>query len=443
MRSLRRTLLISLLGALIAVFVGAGFATFMTARAEIDDLMDYQLRQLALSLRDPLFGRPVAPAVAPEESLDFIIQIWDNSGVQLYLSRAHSTLPALAQLGYSVMQTPEGDWRTFAIPLRDRVVQVAQPMAVRNRMAADAALRTLLPLLAAIPLFAVLIWYLVGRGLRPLERLARDVASRRSDALQPLLAERVPEEAQPIVHALNQLLGRLENTLAAQRAFVADAAHELRTPLAALQIQLQLCERASDAQTRATAMMELRAGLQRATHMVQQLLTLARQEPGATSTAPQASTRLADIARQTLADHAQLADARRIDLGATELDDELVVLGEAAALHTLASNLIDNAIHYTPAGGQVDVSVHCAAEDGQARYWLTVCDSGPGIPPEERERVFDRFYRRPGQVESGTGLGLAIVRSIAERHGASLVLDTSPLGGLRVAVGFPAHSQGG
>ena len=158
---------------------------------------------------------------------------------------------------------------------------------------------------------------------------------------------------------------------------------------------------------------------------------------------PQAPARLADIARQTLADHAQLVDARRIDLGATELDDELVVHGEAAALHTLASNLIDNAIHYTPEGGQVDVSVHCEAEDGQARYWLTVCDSGPGIPPEERERVFDRFYRRPGQAESGTGLGLAIVRSIAERHGASLVLDASPLGGLRVAVGFPARSQGG
>ena len=441
MGSLRRTLLLSLLGALTAVFLAAGVATFMTARAEIDDLMDYQLRQLALSLRDPLFGRSATPPAAPEESLDFVIQIWDNTGVQLYLSRPHSVLPALAQLGYSMMKTPEGDWRTFAVPLLDRVVQVAQPMAVRNRMAADAALRTLLPLLAAIPLFAVLIWYLVGRGLRPLERLARDVASRRPDALQPLLAERVPQEAQPIVHALNQLLERLDKTLSAQRAFVADAAHELRTPLAALQIQLQLCERASDEQARAAALAELRVGLQRATHMVQQLLTLARQEPGAESSPPQASARLADIARQTLADHAQLADARRIDLGATQLDDELLVHGDRAALHTLASNLVDNAIHYTPEGGQIDVSVLREGEGGQTRHWLSICDSGPGIPPDERERVLDRFYRRPDQSEPGTGLGLAIVRSIAERHGATLVLDASPLGGLRVAVGFPPPTR--
>lgn len=437
MGSLRRTLLLSLLGALVAVFLAAALATFTTARAEIDALMDYQLRQLALSLRDPQFGRPVAPPpAAAEESLDFVIQIWDSSGVQLYLSRPHSVLPALAQLGYSTTKTPEGDWRTFSIPLLDRVIQVAQPMAVRNRMAADAALRTLMPLLAAIPLFAVLIWFLVGRGLQPLERLAREVASRRPDALQPLRPDQVPLEARPLVHALNHLLERLDKALAAQRAFVADAAHELRTPLAALQIQLQLCERASDPQARTAALAELRAGLQRATHMVQQLLTLARQEPGA-APAAQAPVRLADVARQTLAAHAQLADARRIDLGATRLDDELVVQGDAAALLTLAGNLIDNAIHYTPAGGRIDVGVHRDGDAGAVRYWLSVCDSGPGIPAEERERVLDRFYRRPGQEQPGTGLGLAIVHSIAERHGATLVLDTAPLGGLRVAVGFP------
>ena len=282
MRSLRRTLLLSLLGALVVVFAVGGLATYIAARAEVDGLMDYQLRQLALSLRDQQFGRPsAAPLPAPEESLDFVIQIWDSSGVQLYLSRPHSTLPSLAQLGYSTVKTTEGNWRVFSTPLLDRVIQVAQPMSVRSRMAADAALRTLMPVVALIPLFGALIWYLVGRGLRPLERLAREVAARRPDSLEPLRADHVPDEAQPLVQELNHLLDRLGQALSAQRAFVADAAHELRTPLAALQIQLQLCERASDVDARRAALGELRAGLQRATHMVQQLLTLARQEPGA------------------------------------------------------------------------------------------------------------------------------------------------------------------
>lgn len=445
MNSLRRTLLMSLLAALVAVFLAGALATYTAARAEIDGLMDYQLRQLALSLRDQQFGGPVAtPLAPPEESLDFVIQVWDSSGVQLYLSRPHSSLPSLAQLGYSTVRTPEGDWRVYSVPLRDRVIQVAQPMSVRSSMAADAALRTLLPLLAVVPLFGALIWYLVGRGLRPLERLARDVATRRPDSLEPLRADHVPDEAQPLVRALNHLLDRLGQALAVQRAFVADAAHELRTPLAALQIQLQLCERAGDLAARAAAFAELRAGLQRATHMVQQLLTLARQEPGSAPPAVQARLALADIARQTLADHATLADARNIDLGADALDDGAVVLGDPAALRTLAGNLIDNAIRYTPEGGRIDVGVRRDPAGGiDPRCWIEVCDSGPGIPPDERERVLDRFYRRNGQEQTGTGLGLAIVRSIADRHEARLVLDTSPLGGLRIAVGFPPAGASG
>lgn len=439
MRSLRRTLLLSLLGALVLVFAIGGLATYRTARSEIDALMDYQLRQFALSLRDQQFGRPSAPPLAaPEESLDFVIQIWDDSGVRLYLSHPHSALPSLAQFGYTTVRTTEGEWRVFSIPLLDHVVQIAQPMSVRSRMAANAALHTLMPLLALVPLLGALIWYLVGRGLRPLERLAREVATRRADSLDALPTADVPEEAQPLVQALNRLLERLDHALSAQRAFVADAAHELRTPLAALQIQLQLSERAGDEATRRAALAELRTGLQRATHLVQQLLTLARQEPGAATAAPRSRVALADIARQSLADHATLADARRIDLGADELDDTAVVSGDAAALRTLVGNLIDNAIRYTPEGGRVDVGVSVSeAGTAAATCWLSVSDSGPGIPPDERERVLDRFYRRAGQEQSGSGLGLAIVHSIADRHGARLVLDTSTHGGLRIAVGFP------
>ncbi len=436
--SLRRTLLLNLLAAIVAVFAIGGLAIYTIARNEIDALMDYQLRQLALSLRDQRFGAPPgASLLAPEESLDFVIQLWDARGVRLYLSHPHSVLPSLAKFGYNTVATSEGDWRVYSMPLQDHVIQIAQPMSVRSRLAAAAALRMLVPLLALMPLLGALIWYLVGRGLRPLARLARDVACRRPDSLDPLRAEGIPDEARPLVQALNRLLERLDQALGAQRAFVADAAHELRTPLAALQIQLQLTERAVDEDARRAALAELRSGLQRATHLVQQLLTLARTEPGGSGDVPLIRVVLADVARQGLADHAALAEARRIDLGAEQLDDRLAVIGDPAALRTLVGNLVDNAIRYTPQEGRVDVAVRREPGAAGQTCWLTVDDSGPGIPADERERVLGRFYRRPGVDEPGSGLGLSIVRSIAERHHARLVLDASPHGGLRVAVGFP------
>ncbi|MDO9596285.1 MAG: ATP-binding protein [Azoarcus sp.] len=449
MNSLRRTLLISLLGAIVVVFAIGGFATYLTARGEIDTLMDYHLRQLALSLRDQHFGQPTTPPLTPPDpAFDFVIQIWDDQGVRLYLSHPHSVLPSLAQFGYNTVKTTEATWRVFSVPLQDHVIQIAQPMAVRGRMAADAALRTLIPVLALIPLLGGLIWYLVGRGLRPLHRLAAEVGTRRADSLDPLPAAGVPDEARPLVLALNALLARLDHALSAQRAFVADAAHELRTPLAALQIQLQLTERAADESARRAALSELRRGLERASHLVQQLLTLARQEPGTDSKVAPTTVVLASIARQCLADHAALADACHIDLGAVELDDDLLVAGDPEGLRTLIGNLLDNAIRYTPAGGRVDLAVHrgraghasteAAPAAAETQCWLHVSDSGPGIPPGERQRVLDRFYRRAETDQPGSGLGLAIVRSIAERHGARLELDSSPYGGLQIGVGFPA-----
>ncbi len=432
MSSLRRQLLLSLIGAFLALFLVVGLATYSTARAEIDEVMDYHLRQFALSLRDQSFGRPNAPIVAPEEAFDFVIQIWDGRGLRLYVSHPNTALPEFAQFGYASVQAGDATWRVFSVPLLDRVIQVAQPMRVRSTLAARAALATLLPLLAILPLMAGLIWYLVSRGLRPLDRLAKSVGARRPDALQPLPDHGVPDEARPLVEALNGLLARLDQALGAQRAFVADAAHELRTPLAALQLQLQLAERAQDAAERSAALAELRAGLSRATHLVQQLLTLARQEPGGTTASQPVRIALAELARSVLSDHARLADARTIDLGATTLDERAAALAEPAALRTLVANLIDNAIRYTPEGGRVDVSTF--VRDGHS--WLEVTDTGPGIPPDERERVLDRFYRRPGQPEPGSGLGLAIVKTIADRHGAQLLLDEAPGGGLRVRVGF-------
>lgn len=450
MTSLRRTLLVTLLGGILLVTALSGYATYRAARGEIDQLMDYQLRQLALSLRDQhLASGFVEPLAAPDETLDVVIQIWDMQGVRLYLSHPHSALPTLAQFGYSTTDSREGFWRVYALPMPDHVIQVAQRLSVRSRLAANAALQTALPTVAAVPLLGVLIWLLVTRGLRPLQSLTRDIHARRPDALEPLDPRAAPAEVAPLVDALNALLARLDRALTAQREFIADAAHELRTPLAALQIQLQLAEQADSAAAREDAFADFRAGLTRTLHLVQQLLTLARLEPGADDPAGASATSglavpspvaLAPLVRDALVAHAPLAQSRGINLGAGALDDAARVAAPAADVGVLLTNLVSNAVKYAADRGRVDVSATRApGGDGRAAVVLCVDDDGPGIPEAERQRVFDRFYRRAADTATpGSGLGLAIVQRVATRAGATVSLDASPLGGLRVRVAFPA-----
>jgi two-component system, OmpR family, sensor kinase len=433
MRSLRRTLLVALLAAVVAVTFAGVVATYRIARGEIDDIFDYHLRQTALSLSD----RALARAAATGGGGDFVIRIWDRDGVRLYVSRPDAGLPESAELGFRTVRGPSGGWRVYSALLGAQVIQVAQPLRVREELAFAAASRTLAPLLVVLPLLAVLVWRIVGRGLAPLDRLAGAAASRTPAALDPFPDAGVPEEALPLVRALNALLGRLRAALAAQRAFVADAAHELRTPLAALKLQAQLARRASDDAERAAALGELEAGLDRATHVVRQLLTLAGLEPGGPAAPARAPVRLGELVRQAVADHARLAEEGAVDLGATRVLDDAVALGDAAALRTLVANLVDNAVRYTPAGGRVDVAA--GIEGG--RPYVEVADSGPGIPEAERKRVFDRFYRLPGKAPPGSGLGLAIVSAIADRHAAAVTLGDTPGGGLTARVLFPALAE--
>lgn len=437
MRSLRRKLLVTLLAAVTAVPLAASFLVYRLARREIDAIFDYHLRQIALSLRQHAAGG-AASGAAPE-GFDFVVQIWDRDGARLFLSRPDSGLPEVARLGFATQRSGSGDWRVYSVELAGQVIQVAQPLRLRQELAFAAAARTLAPVLLLLPLLALLVWRIVGRSLAPLDRLARAVGSRTPSALDPIAEEGAPEEALPLVRSLNDLLGRLEVALAAQRAFVADAAHELRTPLAALKLQAQLVERARDEGERAAALTDLLAGLDRAAHVVQQLLTLARAEPGAAAT-PAQVVRLADLVAQAVADHALLADAKRIDLGARQTHGEATaaaVAGDPAALRTMLANIVDNAIRYTPGGGRVDVAAGVAGD----RPYLEVSDDGPGIPAAERERIFDRFYRRNATQGSGTGLGLAIVKAIAGRHGASIAVGDAPGGGLTVRVEFPARPR--
>jgi len=312
------------------------------------------------------------------------------------------------------------------------VIQVSQPLAIRRKLAADAAWAAVLPLLAVAPFMAAAAWWLTALALRPLQRVAEGVRPRDEQSLQPLPAAGLPDEVAPLVAALNALLQRLGQSLEAQRAFVADAAHELRSPLTALKLQLQLLKRAGSDAERAAAADTLGAGIERTARLVEQLLTLARTEPGADAAALQRLD-LSELVRRSVADTVPLALARgtKLELMA---DAPVQVDGDRAALAALVRNLADNAVRYSPPAARVELRVSMP----EGVPMLQVDDAGPGIPPAERERVFDRFYRRGLADEPGTGLGLAIVRGVAQRHGASVTLGESPLGGLRVTLRFAA-----
>ena len=284
-RSIRRELVVLLSLGLVALVIVAASATYMRARAEANELFDYQLRETAASLAGvPLAGVPLAgaPSALAAHDDELVLQVWDRNGVRIFLSRPQQALPQYAQLGFNTIATDTGEWRVFSLLAGERVLQVAQPMRVRRELAASMALRTIVPLLGVVPLVALLVWFGIARGLRPLREVANAVAARSPRTLDPVAEAGLPAEIRPLVRALNGLLGRLDRAQGAQRAFIADAAHELRTPLTAVDLQVQLAERAASESERKAALAALKLGLARATHLVEQLLALAREEPGVT-----------------------------------------------------------------------------------------------------------------------------------------------------------------
>lgn len=434
MRTIRQQLLVQLLAGALLCTMLAGVGIYGKVLEESNELFDYQLRQVAGSVPVDLpSGQEERARGDPEE--DVTVQVWKNSGELTYRSSRSVLLPAAARTGYGTVSRGPDEWRVYVLERRGYRVQVAQNEADRRHLAVRLAARSLAPFLAFLPVLAILIYIVVGRSLRPLQRLAQAVSTRSERSLEPLaLGEQSPELA-PVVAALNGLLGQLDAALKQQRAFVADAAHELRSPLTALSLQLQLAERAPDNEQRRMAFAKLRERLDRSTHLVRQLLTAARHESAAHSSLSE-TTDLVAIAQDCVADRFMVADAKGVDLGVSGSEASVAVLGDAAALRIMLGNLVDNAVRYTPAGGRVDVAVNSA--NRLAGPLLQITDSGPGIPPKERERVFDRFYRTEGQAQWGSGLGLSIVRDIATAHGAKVMLDDGPDGlGLSVRVQFP------
>jgi len=432
MRTIRRQLLIGLSCATLACTFVAGLALYRQIRGEAGEQSDLQLKQVAAVLPVQLTPELRLPATEdPNENI--LIQVWGRGGAPLYASQAAPALPLFRGGGYRIVSVEGQDWRVYGVARPDRYVQVSQPVAVRDDYAADMAWRILLPLLVLLPALGGLGYVVVGRALRPLERVARAVAGRSPQDLRPLDGACLPPELGPIVEALNGLLAKIDEAMTAQRNFVADAAHELRSPLTALKLQLQLAERAAGETPRALAFGKLHERLDRATHLVRQLLTLARHEPKQ-SAPPFVDLDLHRLAQAAVADHSTHADSKAIDLGVEAGGAALWIRGHGEGLAVLLNNLVDNALRYTPSGGRVDVLAGVA--DGHP--FLRVRDNGPGVAECDRPRLFDRFYRPDGNTVWGCGLGLSIVRNVAELHNARILLDENEGGGFMVTVVFPA-----
>lgn len=434
--SLRARLIGILLGAITLTALVQAAAQYYTALSQADIIFDRHMQKMAHSLSSggPLVNAQASnDANADKANEDFVVQLWNPQGVPFFQSAAHLSLRKPAEPGFSYVETLDNrTYRVFALSTPTEIIQIAQDMAARRDMASTLAVRTAGPSVLTALVLMLVVWWVIGRSLAPVASVRMQMASRKADDLSPVDEAGLPEEIRPLMHELNLLFSRVQHAFEAQKNFVSDAAHELRSPLAALKIQVQALQRAPDSSTRDLGIKRLTAGIDRAVHLVDQLLVLARQEASATERMDNERVDLAQIGLLAVAEATPAAQARQIDLGVRQANRSLVA-GYPEALRILIRNLLDNAIKYTPAGGTVDLDV----VQTPAGIVLSVEDNGPGIPPSDRDRVSDRFYRISGTTPDGSGLGLAIVKAIADIHGANLSIDASPrLGGLRVQVEF-------
>ncbi len=441
--SLRRRLLVLLLGMVLAAWVATAVFTFFDARKEIGQMLDAHLAQsaglVAAQLEHDLdddHGSTLPRQYKHERKIAF--QVWDKKGrLRLRSASAPETRLQSQSEGYGDAVLDGKRWRTFSRwdESRHYLVQVAERYELRDELAQSVASHLMHPLYVAVPALALLIWLGVGAGLAPLSGVAREVARRAPDNLAHLDADSAPREISPLIAALNALFDRLRVSLEQERRFTADAAHELRTPLAAVKTQAQVALGARDEAERGRALANVVAGTDRASRLVEQLLVLARLDPQK-ALPPGQRVDLRELAQQGVAEIAPAAAAKGVEAGLAP-GEPAWVAGDAVLLAVLLRNLLDNAVRYASAGGEVEVAVRREA----GGVSLSVADSGPGIPAAERERVFDRFHRVLGTGEEGSGLGLSIVRRIADLHRAAVSLADGPNGrGLKVEVRFPAAS---
>jgi two-component system OmpR family sensor kinase len=439
MRSVRTRLLLGLLASVVVAQVFIYLLIYARIEDEIDDLFDSELERSALSAKatGPQPTTPLPDRRVQNPQQEMVVAVWNEAQtLPSDVPAPFAGIPATVPPGFSKRTIHGRQWRLFTLAEGNKRVVSAQPSDIRNIAARQITLRAIGPSFAVLPLAALMICIAVFFGLRPLARITEDLRRRSHRDLSAIDVAALPPDLLPVVLALNDLMQRLSATINMQRTFIADAAHELLTPLTALKLQAQMLARSKSPVREREAMAELQGGISRTLKLAQGLLTLARHD----SEVDLQYNGLFDLSvavRSALAIHLPLIEEKRLHVDIADLN-ELRVRGSPEAVAILASTLIDNAVKYNNHGGQVRIGIH-----GQSsRAELRIEDSGPGIPVEDRERVFDRFYRRRDALAGGSGLGLAIAKEIAARCDATIALgESDDLGGLKASVHFAPISD--
>ncbi|KTD10782.1 sensory histidine kinase in two-component regulatory system with QseB [Legionella gratiana] len=466
--SIRKFLLINLLLAITITTTLTAIGNYYLDQKDIQDHLDTLMAISALSyqalLGDDLHQRPLVKIQdaletipqkidtfykkrflndePPENYLDkFNFQVWTNGGKLLLHSSTAPKIPLASEIdGFSDKKISNQDWRVFTT-YNDKAgirTVLAERYDTRNELGHRIAQDDLYIMLLTFPLSGLLIWIIIGRGLDSLDKVAEEVANRAPTHLEPVDLHEIPEEIKPVIDELNKLFFRLKEGFEREKRFAADAAHELRTPLAALKTQAQVALHSNDIEEKNQALQKLIASVNRSTHIVQQLLTMSRLVPEATHMDEKDEVNLSRLTREILAMLAPAAVEKQIDLEFESNTENLIVYGNSTALGILIRNLVDNSIRYCNEHGRILVRLSKL----QNEVMLEVSDNGPGIPAELQSRVFERFFRVLGNKSPGSGLGLAIVQQIAELHGGRLLLDTPKEGtGLIVRFFLPTQEN--
>lgn len=425
---------------ILAMAIVAGIFSFLAAYDEAHELQDDVLRQVAqlvgrqhLSSGDP--GADMRLNDGDEESRVIVQRLGEPNVAQLGVdSGGLLPLPVTLTDGLHTLEVLGESFRilvkTTAVGER---IAVAQESSFRNEIARGSALRTVMPFLVLVPVLLLIVADLIRKMFRPIAALSKEIDQRAEQELHPIDDDHLPTEVRPFAVAINRLLVRVNQSMESQRRFVADAAHELRSPLTAMSLQAERLAKAEMSDPARERLETLRHGIERGRNLLDQLLTLAKAQSVAES--PKSPLSVQGVYRRVLEDLMPLADAKHIDVGVEGTQDAQVWVSEADMIAVI-KNLVDNAIRYTPVGGRIDLSMVVAERNVELR----IQDDGPGIPLAERGRVFDPFYRTLGNEQIGSGLGLSIVQTIAHRIGAEIRLgftDEARQAGLSVAVIVP------